>query len=37
MRGYTTKEIFKMTAGAIASLVIVGWLLFLALAFLTAR
>jgi hypothetical protein len=37
MRGYTTKEILKITAGAIASLVIVGWLLFLALAFLTAR
>jgi hypothetical protein len=37
MRGYTAKEILKITAGAIASLVIVGWLLFLALAFLTAR
>jgi hypothetical protein len=37
MRGYTTKEILKITAGAITALVIVGWLLFLALAFLTAR
>jgi len=26
MRGYTTKEKAKITAGAVASLVIVGWL-----------
>jgi hypothetical protein len=37
MRGYTTKEKAKITAGAIASLVIVGWLFVLALSFLSAR
>jgi hypothetical protein len=37
MRGYTTKEKTRITAGAVASLVIVGWLLVLALAFLSAR
>jgi hypothetical protein len=36
MRGYTVKERLKITAGAIAALVIVGWLLFLALAILSA-
>jgi hypothetical protein len=36
MRGYTAKEKLKITAGAVAALVIVGWLLFLTLAFLTA-
>jgi len=35
MRGYTTKE--KANAGAVASLVIVGWLVILTLAFLSAR
>jgi len=37
MRGYTTKEKTKITAGAVAALVIVGWLLVLAIAFLSAR
>jgi hypothetical protein len=37
MRGTTAKEIRKITAEAIAALVIVGWLLFLTLAFRTAR
>jgi hypothetical protein len=36
MRGYTVKERLKITAGAIAALVVVGWLLFLALAILSA-
>jgi hypothetical protein len=35
MRGYTVKERLKITAGAIAALVVVGWLLFLALAILS--
>ena len=33
MRGFTTKEKVKITAGAVASLVIVGWLVVLAIAF----
>jgi hypothetical protein len=37
MRGYTTKEKLKITAGAVSSLVIVGWLIALGLAFLSAR
>lgn len=37
MRGYTTKEKLKITAGAVASIVIVGWLFFLAIAILAAR
>ncbi len=37
MRDYTTKEMAKITAGAVTSLVIVGWLVVLALAFLSAR
>jgi hypothetical protein len=37
MRGYTLKEKFKITAGAVTALVIVGWLVFLAVAFLSAR
>jgi hypothetical protein len=37
MRDYTTKEKFKITAGAISALVIVGWLTVLALAFLSTR
>jgi hypothetical protein len=37
MRGYTTKEKLKITAGAIASLVIVGWIAVLAIAYLSAR
>jgi hypothetical protein len=35
MRGYSTKEKAKITAGAITSLVIVAWLLVLAIAFLS--
>jgi hypothetical protein len=37
MRPYTIKEKAKITAGAVASLVIVGWLIVLATAFLVAR
>jgi hypothetical protein len=37
MRGYTTKEKGRITAGAVAALVITGWLAVLALAFLSAR
>jgi hypothetical protein len=37
MRPYTTKEKTRITAGAVTSLVIVGWLVVLALAFLAAR
>jgi hypothetical protein len=37
MRGYTTKEKVRITAGAVAALVIVGWLVVLALAFLSVR
>jgi hypothetical protein len=34
---YTFKEKAKITAGAVAALVIVGWMVVLALAFLSAR
>jgi hypothetical protein len=34
---YTTKEKAKITAGAIAALVTTGWLVVLAIAFLSAR
>jgi hypothetical protein len=37
MRNYTTKEKATITTGALTSLVIVGWLVVLALAFLSAR
>jgi hypothetical protein len=37
LRGTTTKEKLKITAGAAASLVIVGWLVVLAIVFLSAR
>jgi hypothetical protein len=37
MRPYTTKEKAKITAGAGAALVITGWLVVLAIAFLSAR
>jgi len=37
MRGYTAKEKAKITAGAVAAIVIVGWLAVLAIAFLSAR
>lgn len=36
MRGYTLKEMAKITAGAVAALVIVAWLLVIALALLSA-
>ena len=35
MRGYTTREKLKITAGAVTSLVIVGWIVVLAVAFLS--
>jgi hypothetical protein len=35
MRGYTTKEKLKIAAGAVASLVIVGWIVVLAVTFLS--
>ena len=37
MREYTPKQKARITAGALMSLVIVGWLVVLALAFLAAR
>jgi hypothetical protein len=37
MRDYTTKEKAKIPAGAVTSLVIVGWLVVLALALLSVR
>jgi hypothetical protein len=37
MRDYTTKEKLKITAGAVASLVVVGWLIVLAIVFLSVR
>jgi tetrahydromethanopterin S-methyltransferase subunit F len=36
-RPTTSKEIARITAGAVTALVIVGWLLFLAIAFMSAR
>ena len=36
MRGYTLKEKAKITAGAVAALVIVAWLAIIALALLSA-
>jgi tetrahydromethanopterin S-methyltransferase subunit F len=36
MSGYTTKQIAGITAGAVTALVIIGWLVVLALAFLSA-
>jgi hypothetical protein len=35
MRAYTFKEKTRITAGAVTALVIVGWLLVLAIAFLS--
>jgi hypothetical protein len=35
LRAYSFKEKTRITAGAVASLVIVGWLLVLAIAFLS--
>jgi hypothetical protein len=37
MREYTCREKSRVIAGAIAALVIVGWLLVLAVAFLSVR
>ena len=37
MRGYTTKEKAKITAGAVVSVVIVGWLVVLAIVLLSVR
>jgi hypothetical protein len=37
MRPYTGKEKLKITAGAVASLVIVGWGVVLAIVFLSVR
>lgn len=37
MRAYTAKEKARITAGAVASLVIVGWLVALAIVFLSVR
>jgi hypothetical protein len=34
---YTAKEIARITAGAVMALVIVGWLVFLGIAFMSAR
>jgi hypothetical protein len=37
MHAYTAKEKAKITAGAVASLVIVGWFVVLAIVFLSVR
>jgi hypothetical protein len=37
MRDYTTKEKLKITAGAVAALVVVGWLVVLAIVFQSVR
>jgi hypothetical protein len=37
MRGYTTKEKAKVTVGAAASVIIVGWLVVLAIVVLSVR
>jgi hypothetical protein len=37
MRPYTAKEKAKITAGAVASLVVVGWLAVLAIVILSVR
>ncbi len=37
MRGYTTKEKRRITVGAVTSLIVVGWAVVLAIAFLSAR
>ncbi len=37
MRGYTTQEKLKITAGAVASLIIVGWIVVLAVIFLSVQ
>jgi hypothetical protein len=37
MRSYTTKEKVRITVGAVAALVVVGWLVALGIAFMSAR
>jgi hypothetical protein len=37
MRPYTTKKKIKITAGAVTSLIIVGWAMVIAIGFLSAR
>ena len=37
MSDYATEDRLKIAAGAVTALIIVGWMLFLALAFLSAR
>jgi hypothetical protein len=37
MRGYTTKEKLKVTAGAVAAVVVVGWLVVLAIVLMSVR
>jgi hypothetical protein len=37
MRGYTAKEKAKITAGAVAAVIIVGWLVVLAIVLLSVR
>jgi hypothetical protein len=37
MHAYSSKEKARITAGAVVALVIVGWLLVLAIAFLSVR
>ncbi len=37
MRAYATKEKLKITAGALSALVIVGWIVVLAIVFLSVR
>jgi hypothetical protein len=37
MRDYTTKEKLRITAGAVTSLIIVGWAVVLAIVFLSVR
>jgi hypothetical protein len=37
MRAYTTKEKLKITAGAVSALVIVGWIVVLAIVFLSVQ
>ncbi len=37
MRGYTTREKLKIAAGTVTSLVIVGWIVVLAVTFLSVR
>jgi hypothetical protein len=36
-RPYTTKEIARIIAGAVTSLVVVGWMVFFAIGYMSAR